>query len=85
MSSSGQVTQTAIRGIEDEYLLGKRLQTVVAPIQQLQWRDRKARNTVNGVEDIVIQQEHLRFRNVVAGDVVTNQLNRSLQLGSSFP
>ena len=84
VSSNGLAKQTAIRGVEDEYLLRNRLQTVVAQIQYFQRRNRKARNTVNGVQHIVIQKEHLRFRNVIAGDVVTNQLNRSLQLGSSF-
>lgn len=84
MSSNGLAKQTAIRGVEDEYLLRNRLQTVVAQIQYFQRRNRKARNTVNGVQHIVIQKEHLRFCNVIAGDVVTNQLNRSFQLGSSF-
>ena len=85
MSSDGRGKQTASRGVGNGYLLGNGLQTVVAEVQQFQRGDRKARNPLDGVKDVVIQKEHLRLRNVLVRDVVANELNRAFQLGSSLP
>lgn len=83
MSSNGLVKQTTTGEIENGYLLRNGLQTVVAEVQQFQWRDRKTRNAVDGVKDVVIQKEHLRFRNILIRDIVANELNRAFQLRSS--